>query len=71
MIRWRAVFKNRGFTINMLACAAFLCLAVYGWGLPVRDLLSFLLVALGCLLVIIAFAGAAGYLLRKIFQRSK
>lgn len=61
----RRIFKNRGFTINMIACAGFLCLAVYGWGLSIRDLLSYFFIAVGCLAVIVAFAVGAGYLLRK------
>lgn len=64
----RKLFRNRGFFINMLACASFLCLAVYGWGMPAADLLRYFFIMTGCLVVVIGTAVLAGYLLRKIMR---
>lgn len=65
----RKLFKNRGFAINMLACTAFLFLAVYGWNMPVSELLRYFLIALVCLAILIILALLAGYLLRKFMNR--
>jgi hypothetical protein len=67
----RKFFKNRGFGVNMLACTAFLLLAVYGWGLPGKDLLSYFLIGLVCLAVVMGLAFLAGLLLRKILNRKE
>lgn len=65
----RKFFKNRGFAINMLACTAFLFLAVYGWNLPGKELLHYFLIALVSLAILIGLALLAGYLLRKFMNR--
>lgn len=65
----RKIFKNRGFAINMLACAGFLLLAVFGWHLPGRDLLQFFLIGLLCLAMIVSVAFLAGLLLRKLLHK--
>lgn len=67
----RKFLKNRGFGINMLACTAFLILAVYGWDLPGKDLLSYFLIVVFCLAVVIGLAFLAGFLLRKIMSRKE
>jgi hypothetical protein len=64
----RKIFKNRGFFINMLACTSFLCLAVFGWGMPVEDLVRYFFIVVGCLVVVIGLALLAGYLLRKMLR---
>lgn len=53
----------------MIACAAFLALAVYGWGLSVSDLLHYLWVLIICLVVVVGLAVLAGFILRKINSR--
>lgn len=65
----RKFFKSRGLAINMIACAAFLALAVYGWGLPVNDLLGYLWILIACLVIVVGLAVLAGYILRKIYHR--
>lgn len=65
----RKFLKHRGFGINMLACTAFLLLAVYGWGLPGRDLLSYFFIVIACLAAVVGLAFLAGFLLRKILSR--
>lgn len=66
---FRKFFKNRGLALNMIACAAFLALAVYGWGLSVSDLLHYLWVLIICLVVVVGLAVLAGFILRKINSR--
>ena len=65
----RKFFKNRGLAINMIACAAFLALAVYGWGLPLNDLLGYLWILIACLVIVVGLAVLAGFILRKITHR--
>lgn len=65
----RKFFKNRGLAINMIACTAFLALAVYGWGLPASDLLNYLWILIACLIIVVGFAVLAGFLLRKLNKR--
>lgn len=65
----RKYFKNRGLAINMIACAAFLALAVYGWGLPVADLLRYFWILVVCLVIVVGLAVLAGFILRKISHR--
>ncbi len=43
-------------TVTLLASAAFLALAVYGWDVPVSELQSFLVILLGLLAVIVVAA---------------
>lgn len=66
----RKFFKNRGFAINMLACTAFLFLAVYGWNLPGKDLLHYFVIAVVSLAMLIGLAFLAGFLLRKFMNRN-
>lgn len=43
-------------TVALIACAAFLALAVYGWDVPLSDLSSFLIITVGLLAAIIGAA---------------
>ena len=65
----RKYFKSRGLAINMIACAAFLALAVYGWGLPVADLVRYFWILVACLMIVVGLAVLAGFILRKISHR--
>lgn len=65
----RKYFKNRGFVINMIAGLSFLVLAVYGWDLSWRELLSYLTVLLVSLLLLIGLAMLTGFLLRKLHEK--
>jgi hypothetical protein len=65
----RKLFKSRGLAINMIACLAFLALAVYGWGLPVKELLHYFLITLICLVIVVGLALLAGFLLRKFTNK--
>jgi phosphoglycerol transferase MdoB-like AlkP superfamily enzyme len=65
----RKIFKHRGFVINMLACLAFLLLAVYGWHMPVSELLHYFLIIVVSLAVMVGVAFGAGWVLRKLMHR--
>ena len=66
----RKLTKHRGLAINLLAGLSFLVLAVYGWDLSIKQLLVYLAILVGCLLVVIGTAMLAGFLLRKFSERS-
>ncbi len=51
---------------SLIASMAFICLAIWGWGLPVRTALGFLLICLIFLLLIVAFAALLGWLIGKV-----
>lgn len=55
--------------INMIACASFLALAVYGWGLSLEDLFYYFIVSVICLVVLIGLAIGAGFILRKLMHK--
>ena len=58
--------------VSMIACLAFIALAIWGWGLPPQRVWEFLLISLVCLAVIViaALAGAALIvLIRKLSSR--
>jgi hypothetical protein len=68
VIRFR--FKKRARLLSsMIASAAFIGLAIYGWGLPISDALAFLVLCVVFLLVIVALALVSGWLLRWVRQR--
>lgn len=68
---FRRFLRHRGFGVHMLACLAFLGLAVFGWKMPIGLLLYYLAITVGCLVVVIGAAFLAGYLLRKFMQRKE
>jgi len=63
------LFKRRGMMINMIACASFLALAVYGWGLSLEDLFYYFIICVICLVVLIGLAFGAGLILRKLMHK--
>ena len=65
----RKLFKHRGMTINLFACASFLALAVYGWGLSLTDLFYYFVICAVCLVVLIGLAFGAGLILRKLMHK--
>lgn len=69
MALFRKVKRSRSITIQLLACLGFIMLAIYGWGLPVREALYYLLVLVIALVVLIALAFCCGYLLNRFRSR--
>ncbi|GAA5525907.1 hypothetical protein Maes01_02480 [Microbulbifer aestuariivivens] len=63
--------NRRSFAISVLACAAFVAAAIWSWDLPVADVLAYLALLLGFLLVIIAAAFGFGALLSWLRGRKK
>ena len=55
---------------HMLASACFIGLFVWGWDLPVSDVMAYLLVILGLLFFVIAIAAVLGLVLRFIRRAS-
>ncbi|MGD8176588.1 hypothetical protein [Marinimicrobium sp. ARAG 43.8] len=62
----RAYRRYRTLWVSILACGAFLALAVYGWGVRWQDLGGKLLVAGGLLIVLILVAALLGYVLSRL-----
>ncbi len=63
----RVKFKTRSRVLaSLIASMAFICLAIWGWGLPVSTVLVFLLICLFFLLLIVAFAALLGWLIGKM-----
>lgn len=63
--------SRRSFITSVLACAAFVAAAIWSWDLPVKDVLSYLVLILGLLLVIVAAGFAGGALLSWLRRRKK
>ncbi|WP_237068305.1 hypothetical protein [Microbulbifer guangxiensis] len=63
--------SRRSFVTSVLACAAFVAAAIWSWDLPVRDVLSYLVLLLVFLAVIIAAAFGFGALLNWLRGRKK
>lgn len=63
MIKFRIRSRAR-LWFNIAASAAFIALAIYGWGLTVETALIFLVICIVFLVAIIALGMAAGWLLR-------
>lgn len=70
MVRFK-LNKSARLKASLIACAGFLVLAVWGWDLPVVTLLMFFLISVAGLLIILALAALAAWLLRKFFRRQE
>ena len=65
--------KRAPVRVTLLACLAFLALAVYGWDVSTDELLSGLLILLVCLVAIIILAAMTVALIsvfKKIFSKN-
>lgn len=63
--------RSRTIALQMIACFAFIMLAIYGWGLPVSEALYYLLVLVTGLVVVIGLAFGCGFLLSKWMNRKR
>ncbi|AOS97627.1 hypothetical protein AUP74_02218 [Microbulbifer aggregans] len=63
--------SRRSFVTSVLACVAFVAAAIWSWDLPVRDVLSYLVLLLIFLAVIITAALGFGALLNWLRGRKK
>lgn len=61
--------RHRVLWVSMLACACFLALAIYGWGMTWEDLFSGLLVSVGLLILLVLTAAGLGWIIYKIRNR--
>jgi hypothetical protein len=68
LMRFR-IKKRARLLSSMIASAAFIGLAIYGWGLPISTALTFLAICILFLLAIIALALVSGGLLRLARRR--
>jgi len=68
MAVFRKLKRSRAITLQLMACFAFIMLAIYGWGLPVSEALYYLLVLIISLAVVIGLAVGGGYLLSKLMH---
>lgn len=59
------VKKNTRLGVSLLVSAAFIALAVFGWGLPIATAALFLLICTGFLAVIVLLGAGGGWLLRR------
>jgi|GEM_PF-1561006 len=67
MKSFRATYRRyRTLWVSLLACAAFLALAVYGWGVSLRDLANTLWVAAVLLAGLIIAAAILGFVLFRV-----
>ncbi|QIL89455.1 hypothetical protein ACONUD_03610 [Microbulbifer harenosus] len=64
-----AIKRRRSFVTSVLACIAFVAAAIWSWDLPVRDVLSYLVLMLVFLAVIVALALGFGALLSWLRNR--
>ncbi|SDK27641.1 hypothetical protein [Microbulbifer yueqingensis] len=55
--------SRRSFLTSVLACIGFVAAAIWAWDLPVKDVLAYLVLLLGFLVVLIAAGLGAGALL--------
>ncbi|MBE8717716.1 hypothetical protein [Cellvibrio polysaccharolyticus] len=69
MALFRKFKRRRAITIQLIACLAFIFLAIYGWGLPVREAFSYLVALIIGLVIVIGLAFGGGYLLNKLMNR--
>lgn len=69
MAIFRKFKRSRSFAIQLFACFAFVLLAIWGWGLSVRDALSYLAMLVAGLFIVIGLAFGCGYLLSKLMNR--
>lgn len=64
-----ATKRRRSFITSVLACIAFIAAAIWSWDLPVKDVLSYLVLMLVFLAVIVALALGFGALLNWLRNR--
>lgn len=64
----KAYRRYRTLWVSLIACAAFLALAVWGWGVEPGELAGFLGAAAVLLLGLILLAALVGYVLFKLRQ---
>lgn len=63
----RIKFKQRSRVLaSLIASLAFICLAIWGWGLPVSTALGFLLICVTFLLLIVLLAAVLGWIIGKM-----
>lgn len=62
----KAYRRYRTLWVSLLACAAFLALAVYGWGVSWEDLTSTLWVAVVLLVGLMLAAAILGFILFRV-----
>lgn len=59
-------FKRRSrLMVSLIASAGFLALAVWGWDMPLSELLLFAALCIGFLLILVGAAALFGYLLSR------
>ncbi|MFI2810294.1 MULTISPECIES: hypothetical protein [Microbulbifer] len=63
--------RRRSFLTSLIACIGFIVAAVWAWDLPVRDVLAYLVLLLGFLVVLIVAGFAGGALLSWLRRRKK
>lgn len=68
MLRFR-VNKNARMTVSLLASAAFIGLAIWGWGLPVETAIRFFIICLTALVAIVVSAALVGLAVSAIRTR--
>lgn len=61
--------RHRMLAVSLIACAGFLALAVYGWGVDFGDLFVGLILLVGLLLLLLIGAAGLGWLVYKIRSR--
>lgn len=57
--------KRARMTASMLASAAFIGLAVWGWNLPLSTVIAFFVICMVCLGIIVLLAAGVGWLLSR------
>ena len=63
--------KHRAANVSLMACAGFLALALWGWGVTWKDMGLYLLITVVLLGAIVGTAALAGWLLHKLRQRRR
>ena len=61
--------RHRMAAVSLIACAGFLALAVYGWGVNFGELFVGFMVLLGLLLSLLIGAAGLGWLMYKLRNR--
>lgn|GEM_PF-2540761 len=69
MIKFRFRSRSRVW-LNIIVCATFIALFIYGWDLSVETAVTFLVICIGFLVAIIGLGLVAGWMLRLWRRRS-